>query len=262
MKKMEVRLLEKSKDGMQISFLVRGISPAFANAVRRAVLEEVPALAIEKVEFRKNNSILYDEVIAHRLGLIPLKTNLKGYSLPEECKCKGEGCARCQAKFTLKSKAAGNVLASEMKPTDKDVVPVYGDMPITKLMKGQSLEFEAAAVLGKGKIHAKWCPGHIYYYNESKITVNNGDKLLKKFKEKYPSKIFDKDGKIDRNLINTPALVDACDGISKLIEIEKKDDSFIFVLESWGQLKPEIIVKEAVNQINSQFDEINGLMKK
>ncbi len=58
--------------------------------------EEVPTMAIEDVEFRKNNSILYDEIIAHRLGLVPLKTDLKSYNLPEKCKCKGEGCARFQ----------------------------------------------------------------------------------------------------------------------------------------------------------------------
>ena len=62
-------------------------------------------------------------------------------------------------------------------------------------------------------------------------------------------------------MINRPELIDACDGISKLIEIEKKEDSFIFVLESWGQLTPKEIVLEAIEQINMQFDEVCGLIK-
>jgi len=258
---MEVRFLEKSKDGMKVSFLVRGITPYFANTIRRAVIEEVPTMAIEDVEIRKNNSILYDEIIAHRLGLIPLKTDLKAYNLREECKCKGEGCARCQTTLTLKTSATGIITASQLKSKDSSIVPIHDDMPIAKLGKGQSLELEATAILGKGKVHSKWSPGHIYYYNEAKITVNNDEKLLEQFKDKYPSKIFDKSGKVDRNLINTPALIDACEGVSKLVEIERKEDCFVFVLESWGQLAPKTIILEAVNQLENQLDEINELIK-
>ncbi|MCK5283175.1 MAG: DNA-directed RNA polymerase subunit D [Nanoarchaeota archaeon] len=259
---MEIRFLEKSKNGMKISFLVRGITPYFANTIRRAVIEEVPTMAIEDIELRKNSSILYDEIVAHRLGLIPLKTDLKSYNLPEECKCKGEGCARCQATITIKAKGEGNVNASEIKCDDSSIKPIHPDMPITKLLKGQSLELEAKAVLGKGKTHSKWAPGHIYYYNEVKITVNNDDKLLEKFRDKYPGKIFEKSGKIDRNLINAPELIDACEGISKLVEIERREDSFVFVLESWGQLAPKTIIQEAVKYINKQLDELAVLIKK
>ncbi len=259
---MDIRSLEKSKDGLKVSFLVRGIGPYFANAIRRAIMEEVPTMAIEEVEFRKNSSILYDEIVAHRLGLTPLKTDLKSYNLPEECKCKGEGCARCQTKITLKTSAGGTITASQMKSKDSNIVPIYPNMPITKLGKGQSMELEATAVLGKGKVHSKWSPGHVYYYNEAKITVNNDEKLLNEFKDKYPPQVFDKSGKIDRSLINTPALIDACDGISKLVEIERKEDSFVFVVESWGQLAPKVILIEAVKQISMQLDEISELMKK
>jgi DNA-directed RNA polymerase subunit D len=259
---MEVRALEKSKDSLKVSFLIKGITPAFANTIRRAAIEEVPVMAIEDVEFRKNSSILYDEIIAHRLGLVPLKTSLKSYNLSDECKCKGEGCARCQATLTLKTSAAGIITAAQMKSSDKAIAPVYPDLPIAKLNKGQSLEFEAKAVLGKGKMHSKWSPGLVFYYNEAKITVNNDDKLLEQFKDKYPPQIFDKSGKIDRSLINTPELIDACDGVSKLIEVERKEDSFIFVVESWGQLTPKEIIMEAVKQVNAQLDELAQLVKK
>ena len=258
---MEVRFLEKSKDGRKISFLIKGIDSSFANAIRRAVVEEVPTMAIEEVEIKKNSSILYDEMVAHRLGLTPLKTDLKSYTLPERCKCKGEGCARCQTTITLKTKEAGIIKASLLKSKDESIKPVYSDMPITKLLKGQSVELVATAVLGKGKIHSKWSPGHIFYYNEAKITVNNDEKLLEEFKDKYPPQIFDKAGRIDRNLINTPELINACEDISKLIEIEKKDDSFIFILESWGQLDPKTIILEAAKQVDKQLEEITALIK-
>ena len=80
---MEVRVLENEKDDGKVSFIIKDTNAAFANALRRIIIEEVPTMAIEEVEFRKNNSILYDEIIAHRMGLITLKTDLKSYNLPE-----------------------------------------------------------------------------------------------------------------------------------------------------------------------------------
>ncbi len=258
---MEIQLLEKSKDGRTVTFLVRGILPAFANTIRRTIIEEVPTLAIEDVEIKKNSSVLYDEMVAHRLGLVPLKTDLKSYELAGQYESADELSAKQKVTFTLKAKGPCIVTASELKSNDGSIEAVYPDMPITKLTKGQALEVEATAILGKGKIHTKWSPGHVFYYNEAKIKVNSNDKLLAEVKEKYPAQIFDKSGKIDRNLINTPELIDACDVISSLIEIEKKEDSFVFVLESWGQLAPKAILMEAVKQINSQLDEIVTLMK-
>ncbi len=159
---MEIRILSSNKEEGKVSFIIKDTTPAFANTLRRIIVDEVPTMAVEEVEFRKNNSISYDEMIAHRIGLIPLTTDLKSYNLPEKCKCDGEGCARCQLKLTLKAtKGSGVVYASELKSKDPKVKPVYPKMPIVKLLKGQSLELEATAVLGKGKDHAKWQPSSV-----------------------------------------------------------------------------------------------------
>src|SRR3989338_5724411 len=132
---MEIRVLSNNKEEGKISFIIKDTTPAFANTLRRIMIEEVPTMAIEDVEFSKNNSILYDEMVAHRLGLVPLKTDLKSYNLPEKCKCNGEGCARCQLKFELKAiKGAGTVYASELKSKDPAVKPFYPKMPIVKLL--------------------------------------------------------------------------------------------------------------------------------
>ena len=156
---MEIRVLSNNKEERKVSFIIKDETPAFANTLRRIMTDEVPTMAIEEVEFRKNNSIMYDEMVAHRLGLVPLTTDIKSYNLPEKCKCDGEGCARCQLKLTLKvPKGSGTVYASELKSKDSAVKPVYPKMPIVKLLKGQSLELEATAVLGKGGMHAKWSP--------------------------------------------------------------------------------------------------------
>src|SRR3990167_7863048 len=126
---MEVRLLSQDKENNKLSFVLINITASFANILRRTIIEETPVMAIEEVEFRKNNSILYDEIIAHRLGLLPLTTDLKSYNLPEECKCKGKGCARCQLKLTLNAKGPCIVYASDMKTRDVSIKPVYQKTP-------------------------------------------------------------------------------------------------------------------------------------
>ena len=258
---MNIEILEKSKDGLNITFIVRGTNAAFVNMIRRAIVEEVPTLAIEDVEFRKNSSVLYDEIIAHRLGLVPLTTDLRGYELAGSYKELQELSAKQKVTLTLKAKGPATVYASELESSDNAVRPVYDKIPVTKLGKGQQIEIEATAILGKGKMHSKWCPAHVHYYQEAKITVNNDSSLLETMRDRYPSKIFNEAGKIDKEKIKSPELIDACDGISDLVLVERKEDSFVFVVESFGQLPAKAIVLEALHQLDGQFDEIGGLIK-
>src|SRR3989344_5506471 len=176
--KMEVQLLEKDKETDKVNFILKDSTPAFANVLRRIMLWEVPVMAIDEIEFKKNGSILYDEMIAHRMGLVPLTTDLKSYTLPEKCKCEGKGCAHCQLKMSLKVKGPAMVYASDIKSKDPAVKPVYPKLPIVKLLKNQTLELEATATLGTGKRHAKWSPGHVYYTYLPKITVHDNPEKL------------------------------------------------------------------------------------
>ena len=109
---MEIKMLDKDKKSGRVSFILKNSTPAFANSLRRVILEDVPTMAIEDVEITKNSSLLYDSMIAHRLGLISLTTDLKSYTLPSKCKCEGKGCARCQVTLTLSVKGPGVVYAS------------------------------------------------------------------------------------------------------------------------------------------------------
>jgi len=260
---MEIRLLEQDKE--KLSFLLKGATAAYVNALRRYIMEEVPVMAIETVEFRKNNSILYDEMIAHRLGLIPLTTDLKSYNLPEKCKCEGKGCARCQLSMTLKTKESGIVYASEIKSKDSAIKPTHPKMPIVKLLKGQSLEFEATAQLGKGKTHAKWSPGLIYYKKRCTLEINN-------------SKISDKQMCVDMvpkgilvlengqvAVVKEHVLdVDLCDAAAEAFPegiIITPTDDFILYMESWGQIDCKKIMLEAINEFNEQLGEFQEKVK-
>src|SRR3989338_3563457 len=150
---MEITVLTTSKDKNEMSFLLKGSTPAFVNTVRRLVMAKVPVMAIHEVEFRKNNSTLYDEVLAHRLGLVPLKTDLKSYEVAETPEDLEK--SKCHVKLTLQTKGPCVVYASDLKSKDPKIVPVYPKMIIAKLLEGQELELEATAILGYGKDHIK-----------------------------------------------------------------------------------------------------------
>jgi len=259
---MKIEFLNKDKTTGKSAFLLKEATPAFANLLRRAMMESVPTMAIDTVEFKENSSVLYDEIVAHRLGLVPLSTDLKGYNLQAQCKCKGEGCARCTLKLILKAKGPCTVYASDIKSKDPQVKPVFGDMPIVKLLKGQELEFEATAALGQGKQHVKWSPGLVWYKYEPSITVNNDSPKLAECKSKYPPQIFDKNGKIDKKLITT-ALVDACDGVCPdVVKIEYNPNNFLFTIESWGQLESKEIAQAAADMILESLNEFEEKLGK
>ena len=96
--------LLQTYDSGRMKIALKGVTPAIANTIRRCSLDLVPTMAIREVEFTKNSSVLYDEMIAHRLGLLVLSTDLKSYTVPAECSCEGVGCSKCTLKLTLKAK--------------------------------------------------------------------------------------------------------------------------------------------------------------
>ncbi|MFT4311517.1 MAG: DNA-directed RNA polymerase subunit D [Candidatus Woesearchaeota archaeon] len=240
------------------SYEVKGVTPAYINSIRRIMASQVPVMAIKNVEFKKNSSALYDEMLAHRLGLLVLTTDLKSYNMPGEVES-----AATHAKLTLKAKGPCNVYAKDITSSDKNIKPAHEKTLIVKLDEGQELEFVATATLGQGLEHMKWSPGLITYYYKPKITVNNKSKDFENFKQKYPPQIF-KAEKIDEALINTPELIDACKNINKdIVNIEYKEnqDEFILNIESWGQLKPKEIVEKAVEIFNEEIDEFKKALK-
>ncbi|MBS3167242.1 DNA-directed RNA polymerase subunit D [Candidatus Woesearchaeota archaeon] len=257
---MNIKLIEKKKDS--ISFLAKNITAQFANSLRRTILDEVPTMAINTVKISKNSSALYDEMIAHRLGLIPLKSDIKGYELKQDCKCKGEGCARCQTTLSLKAKGPAVVYAENLQAQDPKIKPAYPQIIIVKLLKGQTLELEATAILGKGKEHAKWSPGLAYYHHPAKITLNNCK--IKEAEEICPKKVFKFD-KDKLKIVNEEAC-DLCNACVELvnndsIKIEPIREEFIFEIESFGQLDPKTMVLTALELLKVKTDGVAEHLK-
>ena len=262
---MEIRVLENDKEKGKLSFILKDSNPIFANTLRRLMIDEVPTMAIEYVEFIKNNSILYDEIIAHRIGLIPLKTDLKSYNTQDKCKCEGKGCNRCQLKMVLRVSKVGTVYASEIKSKDPAVKPVYGNTPIVKLLKGQSLELEATAILGRGKEHIKWSPCHAYYKYRPIVEITGEIKNPEAIIEVDHNNIFEiKDRKL---FINKDKVLD-CDlsldfsEIDKNVKVTASETDFVFHIESFGQLSCKEIVNKSIDIFDETLDEFVEELKK
>lgn len=257
-----IEFLNKDKETEKVTFLLKDSTPEIANALRRLIMENVPTIAIEEVEFYENTSAFYDEVLAHRLGLVPLTTDLKGYTLPQECKCNSKGCNSCTVKLSLKVKGPGYVYAKDLKSKDPAIKPVHSEMILAKLLKDQEIQIEATAMLGEGKNHVKWSPGLCWYTYKATVTVNNNSPKMAQYKEKYPSQVF-KDGKIDKQLIIDLNLVDACDGICEdIVKVDHDPETFIFNIEPWGQLSAKEMFTEALKLFDKKLKELEEKLSK
>jgi DNA-directed RNA polymerase subunit D len=155
-----VNILERADEKIVIKF--NNVPRQYVNAIRRISISEVPTLAIDDVVILENSSVMHDEAIAHRLGLVPLLTNLDRFVMPYECDCKSTlGCSKCRVLLVLDSEANEKtkvVTSEELVSEDERIKPVSKDIPIITLAPGQKLKFEAYARLGIGRDHAKWQP--------------------------------------------------------------------------------------------------------
>jgi DNA-directed RNA polymerase subunit D len=155
-----VEVVEKSNERIVVRF--SNIPRQYVNSLRRLAISEVPTLAIDDVVVLENSSVMHDEAVAHRLGLIPLRTDPGRFVMPPDCDCKSTlGCSKCRVLLVLDAEANEKtmvVTSGELVSEDEMVKPVSKDIPIIVLAPNQKLKFEAYARLGIGKDHAKWQP--------------------------------------------------------------------------------------------------------
>ena len=155
-----IDVIESSPSRIRIR--LKGVDRAYANAIRRVAISQVPTLAIDDVVILENSSVMFDELVAHRLGLIPLKTDLDRFNLPDQCDCKSAlGCPKCRVLLVLDAEASDRVRtvsSGDLISEDPESKPVSDNIPIVKLAPGQKIKLEAYARLGKGSEHAKWQP--------------------------------------------------------------------------------------------------------
>jgi len=154
-----------SKDSKKMSVKLKGVPLQYANALRRICLNGVPIFAIDTVDIIENSSVLPDEGLAHRLGLIPIKTDLSRFNEPSKCECQSEtGCSNCRVMLVLDSgdsDVTRTVLSNELSSEDDSIKPTSDKISIVQLVQGQRIKVECYARLGRGTEHAKWNSANI-----------------------------------------------------------------------------------------------------
>jgi len=238
-----MKLIEKTKDHVVFS---ADMDKSIANAIRRYV-GQIPVAAVNELEISRNDSPLYDETIAHRVGLIPL--NIKGVKASEKGKLK------------LNVKKEGTVYSGDMKGHPE---PVYKNIPITTLDKGQELQFKATVGLGKGGEHAKFSPGLMFYRNSSEITMDK--EFLEEVRKTAPNaEIKEKGNKITITDNGKREISDVCEGIAnkkrKKVEIVSGKE-LIINIESFGQMDAKDIFNESVETLRKDLASVAKAVEK
>ncbi len=262
---MKLKILDENERKM--TFVLSNSSSAFANALRRAMMNEVPVMAVDSVYFEKNSTGLYDEVIAHRLGFIPLTFDQKVYRLKSDCSCKGKGCSKCQAILSFDSSKANlkpnegfiTVNSGDLNSDDPEVKPVNDEVPIVEMLEAQDLKFDAVATLGTGKQHAKWQAANVGYTLMPSVKISSQKcENCKSCLEACPKSVFaEKSGKVsvvhEEQCSLCMRCVDVC--ATEAVSVKGDETSFIFTVESVSGLSAKKILETALDNLEEKVKE-------
>lgn len=255
-------------DENQTRFVLSDSNQAFANSLRRAMTSEVKTFALEDVRIYDNSSALFDEILAHRLGLIPLVTEYSGYVTRDACSCEGAGCSQCSVTFTMSIEGPCLVTSKDLISEDPVIKSVYDDIPIVKLEKDQKVVIEARAILNSGNEHVKWQPTTICGYKNYPVIRSDGNcDGCGHCVEGCPKGILhvlDGAVAVKEGMYEECSLCRLCEqaclnsgiGEKPAIHIEMDPTRFLFTMESTGSLPSVTIIKEGLLFLKSQSDNL------
>lgn len=252
-------------------FDVREVTPSFLNAIRRTMLSNVPKMAIDDVTIYDNTSALFDEMVAHRLGLLPVPTDLNAFVPRAQCVCNGEGCANCTILFTLSKEGPCTVYSGDLTPAaDQKFRIVDPKIPIVKLLEGQRVMLEAGAVMGHGLMHAKWVPVTAVGYQEyPTIKIGAGGILpatLEKMQKTAPADAISFEGGSIR-VLNPLKAATYLRSVSALYELDNVQIGFekgryVFTVETDGSLSPVTAIRKAISIVMEKLKEVEAEVPK
>ena len=250
-------------------FDVRGVTPSFLNALRRTMLSQVPKLAIDDVTIYDNTSALFDEMVAHRLGLLPVPTDLNQFVRRSECTCNGEGCANCTVLFTLSKEGPCTVYSGDLTPAaDAKFRIVDPKVPIVKLLEGQRLMLEAGAILGSGEQHAKWQVVNACGYMEWPILKVGQlpQALIEKAQKTAPEGAVAIEGNTLR-IVDPIKALNFLRGMQELfpeapIEIGHEPERWVLRIETDGALSPVVALRKALSMMMEKLKIVEAELPK
>lgn len=270
---MKIRMKEHrvAKDGTSdsIQFDMMNVDAPIANAIRRILIAEVPTVAIEMVNIYQNNGVLHDEVLAHRLGLIPFAVEPDLLAWKDE---KAELDASNSIRFTLHKKGPAKgtltVYSSDFEWSPRDEQdramfpneppkPVHGDIIITKLRPGQEIELVCFAIKGVGKDHAKWSPVSTAWYRLNPVVTLETPfegKEAEELKKSCPVGVFDiEDGSaFVKNARDCTTCRNCLEKFGDRVKLEKVKTHFIFTVESTGAIEAKKLLPRALGVLKEK----------
>ncbi|CAD6248337.1 unnamed protein product [Miscanthus lutarioriparius] len=292
-KNFKIEINRLTEDDMEFDMI--GIDASIANAFRRILIAEVPTMAIEKVFMVDNTSVIADEVLSHRLGLIPLDADPRLFDYISENDVPNErntivyklhvSCPKGSQRITVKSselewlpegsqlsmsapahsgdkqKTFTSFSQSQKEILEKPLGVKFKDITIARLGPGQAIEFEAHAVKGVGKVHAKWSPVATAWYRMlPEVVILEEIKGGKRAVVAKPRACT-----LCRECIRPEESEESTEGASeaqessapwKQIELRRVRDHFIFTIESTGSLRPEVLFTEAVKILEEKCERV------
>lgn len=287
-KKFRIEMVRYNKTEMEFDLI--GIHAAIANAFRRILISEVPSMAIEKVKIFNNTSLIQDEVLAHRLGLIPLKADPRLFEYKAEAD--GEPTEQDTLEYELKIKCTWNSSAHKdaTHPDDlyrnhnvyskhikwipiggqadiykaDQVGPVFEDILIDKMRPGHELDIRLLAVKGIGKDHAKFSPVATASYRllpEITLMKDVEGELAERLQGCFSPGVIalEDNGSGKKRAKVVDARYDSCsrnvyryDELKDSVKMARVKDHFIFSIESTGALPPDILFVEALKVLKKK----------
>ncbi|KZF20019.1 insert subdomain of RNA polymerase alpha subunit [Xylona heveae TC161] len=238
-----------------VDFILSNVDLAFANSLRRVMLAEVPTMAIDLVEVEANTSVLPDEFISHRLGLVPLNSkNVDDVLYTRDCDCE-QYCENCSVTLTLHARCTGDeimkiyardLVVAEPRPNEWVGMPVITDPEgqgtvIAKLRKGQELRMKCIAKKGIAKEHSKWAPTAAISFE---YDPHNKLRHLDYWYEEDPEKEWPKSKNAEWE--DPPAEGEPFD-------YDAVPSRFYFEVESVGSLEPDAIIQQGVKVLQQKL---------
>lgn len=263
----DIKILEEGNSF--IRFEITDITPAYANMLRRTLINDIPKLAISKVNFHHGEirqegekvysslTSLFDEIIASRLGMIPLPTDLT-MNEREKCTCHGEGCSLCTVNYSVFAFGPKVVTSADLVAIgDSKFVPQDKEIPIVELNERQAMMIDADAHMGKASEHARFqATSGVSYKYAREIRVSAKEAGIAEIIEKMPRNVVKKDSK--EVVFNTdyPSKYIAKLYRMESAEIKENDTRFIFYFETDGGLKPGEVLSYALKRIKDRLTEM------
>eukprot|EP00672_Neobodo_designis_P023917 CAMPEP_0174842826 /NCGR_PEP_ID=MMETSP1114-20130205/10141_1 /TAXON_ID=312471 /ORGANISM="Neobodo designis, Strain CCAP 1951/1" /LENGTH=380 /DNA_ID=CAMNT_0016077037 /DNA_START=51 /DNA_END=1191 /DNA_ORIENTATION=+ len=278
-----------------IEFALSNVDNSFANGLRRVLLAEIPLLAIDSVDVVSNTSVFHDEMLVHRLGLIPLASEYASeMRYHYDCDCGGDGCSSCELKAQLKVRC----------PADMHSLPVYsnhlvvheaeatGVRPVSRneqgiwlftLGRGQEAHFECTIRKGIAKVHSRFMAVSTVAMqyamdirlNETGLGALAPDKR-QLWVDKCPTNVFRYDQRSGTVAVDRP---EACTYCKECFELDKPFESLpaplvavrpkknphgqfdvIFKVETTGALPAKMLIECAIQVLRTKLMTIRAAL--